>query len=100
MSLNSKYYEIMNLIGCGYSVQTICDKSGVSFDGLCEICAEHPDLEIELKRWFPKYDFTVKETPKVNDKMTSNDIKEETDEGKERVSAGKQSSRKPKGKSK
>lgn len=100
MSLNSKYYEIMNLIGCGYSVKSICDKSGVSFDELCEICAEHPDLEIELKRWFPKYDFTVKETPKVNDKMTETDIKEETDEGSERVSTRKQISGKPKGKSK
>lgn len=83
MSLNSKYFEIMNLIGCGYSVQTICDKSGVSFDELCEICAEHPDLEIELKRWFPKYDFTVKAV-----KQTQSDMIEEV---KDDVSSRKQS---------
>ena len=93
MSLNSKYYEIMNLIGCGYSVQSICDKSGVSFDELCEICAEHPDLEIELKRWFPKYDFTVKHV-----KQTESDTVEEV---KDDVSSRKQSVKgKAKGKSK
>lgn len=100
MSSKSKYYEVRDLIGCGYSVKSICDKTSLSFDELCALCAEYPDLEIELKRWFPKYDFTVKETPKVNDKMTETDIKEETDEGSERVSTRKQISRKPKGKSK
>lgn len=100
MYSKSKYYEVMGLIGCGLSVQTICDRAGISFDDLCEVCAHHTDLEIELKKWFPKYDFTVKETSKVNDKVTLSDIKEETDEGKEGVSAGKQSSRKPKRESK
>lgn len=93
---SSKYFEIMALIGCGYSVQSICEKAGITFDELCEVCAEHTDLEIELKKWFPKYDFTVK----AKDKVTLSDIEEEKDEGKERVSAGKQASRKPKGKSK
>lgn len=96
MSLRSKYYEVMGLIGTGLSVQTICDRAGLTFDELCEVCAEHTDLEIELKKWFPKYDFTVK----VNDKVTETDIKEESDEGSERVSTRKQISGKPKGKSK
>ena len=96
MSSKNKYYEVRDLIGCGYSVQSICDKAELTFDELCNLCAEHHDLEIELKRWFPKYDFTVK----VNDKMTETDIKEETDEGSEGVSTRKQISGKPKGKSK
>lgn len=96
MSLRSKYYEVMNLIGTGLSVQTICDRAGLTFDELCEVCAEYTDLEIELKKWFPKYDFTVK----ANDKVTLSDIKEETDEGSEGVSTRKQISGKPKGKAK
>ena len=88
MSLRSSYYEVMNLIGKGLSVQTICDRAGLTFDELCEVCAEHTDLEIELKKWFPKYDFTVK--------VTKNDTKEVKDD----VSSGQQVSRKPKGKAK
>lgn len=93
MSLRSKYYEVMNLIGTGLSVQTICDRAGLTFDKLCEVCAEYTDLEIELKKWFPKYDFTVKAV-----KQTQSDTTEEQEDD---VSSGKQSVKgKAKGKSK
>lgn len=95
MSSKNKYYEVMALIGCGYSVQTIIEKAGISYDELCEVCAEHTDLEIELKKWFPKYDFTVKAVKQTE----SDEIKEEKEDGK--VSSGKQSVKgKAKGKSK
>lgn len=58
-SLASKM-EIMQLLGTGLSVQTLCDRAGITFETLCDLAAEYPDLEIELKRWYKKYDFTSK----------------------------------------
>lgn len=98
MSSKNKYYEVRDLIGCGYSVKSICDKAELTFDELCDLCAEHHDLEIELKRWFPKYDFTVK-VKNETVKQTESDEKVEEEDGK--VSAGKQGIKgKTKGKSK
>lgn len=98
MSSKSKYYEVRDLIGCGYSVQSICDITSLSFDELCALCAEHHDLEIELKRWFPKYDFTVK-VKNETVKQTESDEKVEEEDGE--VSDGEQSIKgKAKGKSK
>ena len=58
-SLASKM-KIMNLLGTGKSVQTLLDIMNITFDQLCELAAEYPDLHTELKRWYKRYDFTVK----------------------------------------
>jgi hypothetical protein len=110
MSYSNKFYEVSALLGCGLSVQTICERTGISFDDLCHLAEEYNELKIQLERWYPRYDFNVlpEDEPEqkqetVNDKVTETDItdiKEEEDEGTEGISAGKQVSRKPKGKSK
>lgn len=90
----NKHVEIMNLLGNGYSVQTICEMAGLSFEQLCELTAQHGDLRDELERWFPKYDFTVHAAQDV--KLTQSNT-----EDKDVVSKGKQTrSGKSKGKSK
>lgn len=50
----------MQLLGTGLSVQTLCDRAGITFEDLCDLAAEYPDLGIELGRWYKKYDFTSK----------------------------------------
>lgn len=55
-SLASKL-EVMQLLGTGLSVQTLVDRAGITFDQLCELAAQYPDLHHELKRWYKRYDF-------------------------------------------
>lgn len=49
----------MQLLGTGLSVQTLCDRAGITFETLCDLAAEYPDLNTELKRWYKRYEFTV-----------------------------------------
>ena len=60
MSSLANKMQVMQLLGTGLSVQTLSDRVNLSYDQLCDLAAEYPDLGIELKRWYPKYDFTVK----------------------------------------
>ena len=52
--------KLMTLLGTGLSVQTLINEVGITFDELCDLAGEYPDLERELKRWYKRYDFTVK----------------------------------------
>lgn len=100
MSYSNKFYEIMKLLGCGNSVATVCNKAGISFEELCEEAEKYNELKIELERWYPRFDFTVKPKEKKEEtvKQTQSDsVKEEKDD----VSGGKQSKQgQAKGKSK
>lgn len=65
-SLASKL-EVMQLLGTGLSVQTLVDRAGITFDQLCDLAAQYPDLHNELKRWYKRYEFIAKkEIPVVN----------------------------------
>lgn len=52
--------EVMNLLGCGYSVASLINKLGLTYNELCDLYAEYPDLARELNRWYPLYDFRCK----------------------------------------
>lgn len=67
-SLPSKT-EILNLLGTGLSVQTLVERAGITFDQLCQLAEQYPDLHTELNRWYKLYDFTVK---KQQDKEKEN----------------------------
>ena len=71
--------EVMQLLGTGLSVQSLIDKVGITFDELCDLAEQYPDLHHELKRWYKRYEFIAKkEIPVVNhDKPL--ETKEETE---------------------
>lgn len=61
--MQSLKVSILNELGRGYSVNTICTRLGITYN---ELCKEAEDLEVynSLKRWFPLYDFKAKEEVK------------------------------------
>lgn len=61
--------KVLQLLGTGLSVQSLVDKLGITYEHLCELAGEYPMLSNELYRWYPKWDFTVKqkEEPKAKD---------------------------------
>lgn len=65
--------EVMNLLGCGYSVASLINKLGLTYNELCDLYAEYPDLARELNRWYPLYDFRCKkEEPAKTDAEVKN----------------------------
>lgn len=66
MNFLANKMTIMNMLGTGLSVQTLVERVGITYDQLCELAQEYPDLHKELKRWYKRYDFTA--TPKKQDK--------------------------------
>ena len=101
MSYSNKYYEVMSLLGCGYSVQTICDKASLTYDELCNLAEEYNELKIELIKWFPRYDFMVKPKEKKEKTVKQTESDEVKEEENGEISTGKQSKqRSAKGKSK
>lgn len=66
MNFLANKMTIMKMLGTGLSVQTLVERVGITYDQLCELAQEYPDLHKELKRWYKRYDFTVK--PKKQDK--------------------------------
>ena len=73
--------RIMNELGTGLSVATLCQKLGISYN---ELCKEAEDLELlkELKNWYPLYDFRVKKEPTANDiKNAVSALNSEPDKG-------------------
>ena len=58
-SLASKM-KVMNLLGTGLSVRSLCERADISFDELCKLAEEYPELHRELKRWYKRYEFIVK----------------------------------------
>lgn len=65
--MQSLKVSILNELGRGYSVNTICTRLGITYN---ELCKEAEDLEVynSLKRWFPLYDFKAKEEVKQEPK--------------------------------
>lgn len=68
--------EILRLLGCGLSVNTLCSKLNISYSSLCKAAAESMTLYNELKKWYPAYDFTVKPEPKEDPIPEVEEIKE------------------------
>ena len=66
--------KVMQLLGTGLSVKSLLQKTELTMNELCELAEQYPDLERELKRWYKRYDFSVKqevvqeETPKETQK--------------------------------
>lgn len=70
----AKKIEVLQLLGTGLSVSTLLIRTGLSYEDLCEMASDYLDLGTELKRWYPRYDFTVKpkEEPMVEVKPEQN----------------------------
>lgn len=82
-SLASKM-KVMNLLGTGLSVRSLCERADISFDELCKLAEEYPELHRELKRWYKRYEFTPKkEIPVVkHDKSLETKTKSQTRKNK------------------
>jgi hypothetical protein len=52
--------QVLNLLGKGLSVNSLLENTQLTFDELCKLAQEYPELHNELKRWYKRYDFTVK----------------------------------------
>lgn len=52
--------QVLNLLGKGLSVNSLLENTQLTFDELCKLAQEYPELHKELKRWYKRYDFTVK----------------------------------------
>lgn len=52
--------NIMDHLGCGLSVESLCKECKITYDELCALAAEHIELMYELKRWYKRCDFVVK----------------------------------------
>lgn len=63
----------MNLLGTGLSVQSLIDRVGITFDQLCELAEQYPDLQRELKRWYKRYEFVVKQAKPLETKENTED---------------------------
>ena len=53
--------EVMNSLGKGLSVRSIMERTGITYNQLCQLAEQYPDLLKELNRWYKRYDFTVKD---------------------------------------
>ena len=75
----------MNMLGTGLSVQTLIERVGITYEQLCELAQEYPDLHKELKRWYKRYDFStqgdkiIKEAKAIQDALSFESFKAETE---------------------
>lgn len=95
MSQIQSIVNILQDLGCGLSVQTLITKHNISYDELCNLASQNTQLKQQLNKWYPLYDFEVKEVVnKVenNDKETVNVV--ENKEQGEKVNAKRISTRK------
>lgn len=49
--------KVLDSLGIGWSVQTICDKLGITYEDLCKLAQEDSEVYTQLHRWFPLYNF-------------------------------------------
>lgn len=95
--------KVLDNLGCGLSVASLCAKLNISYEELCSLAQEDTEVYNQLKRWYPKYDFLAepkkedkplkrqrktKEVKETNDKEVSQE--QTTSEGKENVSEREQ----------
>ena len=67
--------SVMEKLGTGLSVNSLCEACGITYTELCQLAQEYPELMHELKKWYKRYDFnqvakqeTVDEKPFSDDK--------------------------------
>jgi hypothetical protein len=70
MNFLANKMTVMNLLGTGLSVHTLIERVGITYDQLCQLAQEYPELHKELKRWYKRYDFTVKQKEQDNPSET------------------------------
>lgn len=58
--------KVLDNLGCGLSVASLCTKLDISYEELCSLAQEDTGVYNQLKRWYPKYDFLAE--PKKEDK--------------------------------
>jgi len=58
--------KVLDNLGCGLSVASLCTKLNISYEELCSLAQEDTEVYNQLKRWYPKYDFLAE--PKKEDK--------------------------------
>ena len=58
--------KVLDNLGCGLSVASLCTKLEISYEELCSLAQEDTEVYNQLKRWYPKYDFLAE--PKKEDK--------------------------------
>ena len=49
--------KVLDNLGCGLSVASLCTKLDISYEELCSLAQEDTEVYNQLKRWYPKYDF-------------------------------------------
>lgn len=66
--------DVMLKLGTGLSVDNLCIACGISYNQLCELAQEYPELYHELKKWYKRYDFTpvAQEDNKEQDNSLNN----------------------------
>lgn len=50
----------MSKLGTGLSVENLCVACGITYNELCALADEYQELFHELKKWYKRFDFTVK----------------------------------------
>lgn len=70
MPYSKEKVNVMNHLGMGLSVDNLCKTCEITYNDLCVLAQEYPDLMSELKKWYKRYTFTPehKETKPVEDK--------------------------------
>lgn len=49
--------SVLEKLGTGLSVNSLCDVCGITYTELCHLAQEYPELMHKLKKWYKRYDF-------------------------------------------
>ena len=76
--------KVLDNLGCGLSVASLCTKLDISYEELCSLAQEDAEVYNQLKRWYPKYDFLAEhkkeDKPLKSKKKTQKTEKDTTEQ--------------------
>ena len=58
--MNSLKNKVLENLGKGLSVNTLCDRLNITYNDLCIVAKNEPEVDINLRKWYKKHDFTPK----------------------------------------
>lgn len=66
--------SVMEKLGTGLSVNSLCEACGITYTELCNLAREYPELMRELTKWYKRNDFNyVPKQETVEEKSFSDD---------------------------
>lgn len=72
--------DVMTKLGTGLSVASLCVACNISYEQLCSLAYEYPELYHELKKWYKRYDFTPTVQQPIENKKKITRKSKETEE--------------------